>query len=49
MVKLVNGTLTVIKGKYGILQKVAKGQFDEDFMVVPRGGTVNADGFLKNW
>ena len=49
LVRLVNGTLSVIKGKYGILQKVAKGQFDEDFMVVPQGGTVSADGFLKNW
>ena len=49
LVKLVNGTLAVVNGEYGILQKVAKKHFDEDFMVVPRGETVNADGFLKNW
>ncbi len=49
LVKLVNGSLDVIKGEYGILRKVAKRQFDEDFMVVEKGSRVITDGFLKNW
>lgn len=49
LVKLVGGTLSIQKGTYGILRKIAKGQFDEDFMVVPAGGRVDKDGFLKNW
>ena len=49
LVRLADGTLTVIKGVYGILRKIALGRFDEDFMVVPRGSRVSPEGFQKNW
>jgi hypothetical protein len=48
LVKITDGTLTVVKGGFGILKKVAKNDWDDDFQVVPKGGTVNGDDFLSN-
>ena len=49
LVKITEGTLTIVKGGYGILKKVAENHFDEDFLVVPKGGTVDAGAFMSNW
>ena len=38
LVKILDGTVTVLKGSYGILRKIAREAFDEDFDVVPKGG-----------
>lgn len=37
LVELLDGTLEVIPGGYGILKKLVRGQIDEDFQVVPKG------------
>ena len=38
LVKILDGTVTVLKGEYGILRKIARGEFDDDFEIVPKGG-----------
>ena len=38
LVKILDGTVTVLKGEYGILRKIARGEFDDDFDIVPKGG-----------
>ncbi len=40
MVKILNGTVEEIPGSYGILKKMAANHFDEDFLIVPKGGQV---------
>lgn len=35
-----NGTMEEIQGQYGILKKIAKNQFDEDFLILRKGDTV---------
>ena len=37
LVELLDGTLEVIPGGYGILKKLVSGQIDENFQVVPKG------------
>ena len=49
LVELLGRKLHVIKGNYGILRKIAKGIFDEDFFVVPKGGKVQPGSFLSNF
>ena len=48
LAEILDGTVTVLRGGYGILRKIADGRFDEDFVVVPKGGKVPPDAFLKN-
>lgn len=48
LVELLQGTMTMLHGSCGILHKIAWEQFDEDFVVVPKGGEVPAGAFLKN-
>ena len=38
LVKILDGTVTVLKGSYGILRKIAREAFDDDFDGVPKGG-----------
>lgn len=48
LVKILSGTMTLLDGKCGILHKIAKETFDGDFIVVPKGGEIPSDAFLKN-
>ena len=48
LVEILSGTMTMLHGEYGIPHKNAEGRFDDDFVVVPLGGEVPADAFLKN-
>ena len=48
LVELLQGTMTMLHGSCGVLHKIAWEQFDEDFVVVPKGGEVPAGAFLKN-
>lgn len=49
LVKVLSGTVTMLKGKCGILHKIARESFDEDFVVVPKGSEVPSGVFLKNF
>ena len=49
LVEILSGTMTILHGECGVLHKIAEGRFDEDFVVVPPGGNVPADAFLKNF
>ena len=40
LVEILQGTVQVLQGEYGILRKIAKENFDEDFQVVPKGSEV---------
>lgn len=40
MAHILNGTVEEIQGQYGILKKIAKNQFDEDFLILRKGDTV---------
>lgn len=40
LVELLHGTLHIIRGAYNILHKMASGRIDDDFMLIPKGGTV---------
>ena len=48
LVKILDGSITVLKGKFGILHKIAMENFDDDFITVPRGSVVDGDVFLRN-
>ena len=48
LVEILNGTITVLRGGFKILHKIAVGIFDEDFVTIPQGGTVPEDAFLPN-
>lgn len=37
LVEILNGTLEIIPGNYGILRKIVSGCIDDDFQVVPKG------------
>lgn len=47
LVNLLGGTLEVIPGKFNVLKKLAVGKFDEDFWVIPQGGSVPLDAYKK--
>ena len=49
MVELLGAKLHMIKGNYGILRKMARGTFDEDFFIVPKGEKVKAGSFPSNF
>lgn len=49
LVELLAGRLHVVKGKYGILRKIAQGTFDEDFFMVPQGKQVELGSFPSNF
>ena len=49
LVKVLSGTVTMLKGKCGILRKIAGERFDEDFVVIPKGSEIPAGVFLKNF
>lgn len=40
LIDILDGRIHYVKGDYGILRKIARGQFDEDFLIVPKGGEV---------
>ena len=48
LVEILSGTMTMLRGQCGVLHKIAEERFDEDFIVVPPGGKVPTDAFLKN-
>lgn len=48
LVEILQGTVTMLEGNYGILRKIAREAFDDDFVIVPKGGVVSTEGFLKN-
>ena len=48
LVRILNGTMTVIHGEFRILHKIAAKNFDDDFVVIPKGGTVPFEVFLQN-
>lgn len=47
-VKVLGGSITVIRSDCGLLHKLARGDFDDNFLRVPRGGTVPAGFYLPN-
>ena len=49
LVEILSGTMTMLHGECGILHKIAEERFDDDFVVVPPGGEVPTDAFLKNF
>ena len=49
LVRLVEGELHIVPGHYGILRKMAREQFDDDFFTVPVGETVKSDSFPSNF
>ena len=48
LVRVLNGTVEVIKGEYKILHKMVTHQVDDDFVVIPKGEVVQAGSFLPN-
>lgn len=48
LVRILNGTMTVIHGEFRILHKIAAENFDDDFVVIPKGGTTPSEVFLQN-
>ena len=48
LVKILDGTVTVLKGGCGILHKMATEKFDDDFVIIPKGETVPGEAFLEN-
>lgn len=40
LVNVLDGRILRVKGTYGVLRKIARQQFDDDFLIVPRGGEV---------
>lgn len=48
LVKILSGTMTMLHGQCGVLRKIAEERFDDDFVIVPPGGEVPTDAFLKN-
>ena len=48
LVEILSGTMTILHGECGVLHKIAEERFDDDFVVVPPGGKVPSDAFLKN-
>lgn len=48
LVTILSGTVTMLHGKCGILHKIAREQFDDDFVIVPKGGEIPSGAFLKN-
>ena len=48
LVEILRGTTTMLRGNFGVLRKIAREQFDEDFIIVPQGGEVPKGAFLKN-
>ncbi len=49
LVKILNGSITVLQGEYKILHKMVTEQIDDDFLIVPQGGSVPAGAFTPNW
>lgn len=49
LVKILNGTITLLKGQYKILHKIALGELDTDFIVVQKGGTINKKDFDRKF
>ncbi len=47
LVNVLGGTLTKIKGEYGILRKIAAENFDDDFWIVPKGASLPMDAYKK--
>ncbi len=47
-VKILSGTVTTLYGKCGILRIIAREQFDDDFVIVPKGGEAPSGAFLKD-
>ena len=48
LVRILNGTMTVIHGEFRILHKITTENFDDDFVVIPKGGTIPSEVFLQN-
>lgn len=48
LVKILDGTITVIRGEFQILHKIATATFDDDFIIIPKGCSVPAEAFLPN-
>lgn len=48
LVKILDGSITVIRGEFKILHKIAAETFDDDFIVIPKGCSVPAEAFLPN-
>lgn len=40
LVNVLDGQILSVKGTYGVLRKIARQQFDDDFLIVPKGGEV---------
>lgn len=49
LVKILDGTITMLHGEFKILHKIAQENFDEDFVIIPKGDSVPAETFLPNY
>ena len=47
LVKVLDGSTTKISGGYGVLKKIASGNIDSDFVIVPKGETSSIKNFLQ--
>ena len=48
LVRVLKGTVEIIKGEYKVLHKMVTHQIDKDFVVVPKGEAVQAGSFMPN-
>lgn len=48
LVKILDGSVTLLKGEYKILHKMVTHQLDKDFVIVPKGEKVPAGAFMPN-
>ncbi len=49
LVDLLDAELHIIPGGYSVLKKIARGQFDDDFNIIPKGEAVPSDAFPPNF
>lgn len=47
LVEVVDGTISKLSGEYGLLRKLLLEEWDRNFIVVPQGGQVTKEDFIK--
>lgn len=48
LARILKGTIRILHWEFRILHKIAAGTFDDDFIIIPKGGVVPPDEFLPN-
>lgn len=47
-IDVLGGSFKIIQGKYSVLHKIAREQFDDSFLIIPKGETVPAKFYPEN-